>query len=447
MATSPTPPRRNDSFHPALSASCHPDYPAYPYPSPDPAYPYPSPDHPYPSPDHPYPSPDHPYPSPDHPYPSPDHPYPSPPSSRPLPAIIIRRLAPSTTPDALASMLLFAHDLRDTDFIPSPYPEDLPYRTAVARFTSPTGAIDAQQKLHGKPNSPNALPMMVEIHHAGPPALTWNAPAKYMDTYTDAGKYTINHDDPADPDPSTDDDDQTSQLLRFAGLSLHAPPPLHTTPTTPLELPPPRPQYPPVNPADKNPACNTLYVGNLPPNTHEDELKAIFSSQRGYRRLCFSTKHNGPMCFVEFDDVGFATKALHDLYGRPLHNSVKGGMRLSFSKNPLGVRSPPASAPATPSTPLHHHHHHHHPLHHHPHHAFSPSLPRPPPPPGLTPTNPSPLSPVVDPFSQSHDFRHQLPLHISRPPHAAPASTATATATATTMSTPVVSLSHARLAR
>jgi RNA recognition motif-containing protein len=101
----------------------------------------------------------------------------------------------------------------------------------------------------------------------------------------------------------------------------------------------PHPQYPPVNPADQNPPCNTLYVGNLPIDTSEDELKSVFSKQRGYKRLCFRTKQNGPMCFVEFEDVSFATKALHDLYGHPLHNSVKGGIRLSFSKNPLGVRA------------------------------------------------------------------------------------------------------------
>lgn len=100
-----------------------------------------------------------------------------------------------------------------------------------------------------------------------------------------------------------------------------------------------RHNFPPVNPADQNPPCNTLYVGNLPIDTSEDELKAMFSKQRGYKRLCFRTKQNGPMCFVEFEDVSFATKALHELYGHPLHNSVKGGIRLSFSKNPLGVRS------------------------------------------------------------------------------------------------------------
>lgn len=104
---------------------------------------------------------------------------------------------------------------------------------------------------------------------------------------------------------------------------------------------------PPVNPADQNPPCNTLYVGNLPMDTSEEELKAIFSKQRGYKRLCFRTKQNGPMCFVEFEDVSFATKALHELYGLPLHNSTKGGIRLSFSKNPLGVRSGQTSGQAS----------------------------------------------------------------------------------------------------
>ncbi|KAH8838627.1 cell cycle RNA binding protein whi3 [Pyricularia oryzae] len=110
--------------------------------------------------------------------------------------------------------------------------------------------------------------------------------------------------------------------------------------------------FPPVNPADQNPPCNTLYVGNLPIDTSEEELKATFSKQRGYKRLCFRTKQNGPMCFVEFEDVSFATKALHELYGHMLHNSVKGGIRLSFSKNPLGVRSGQNPVGAGVTSPL-----------------------------------------------------------------------------------------------
>lgn len=109
-----------------------------------------------------------------------------------------------------------------------------------------------------------------------------------------------------------------------------------------------RHNFPPVNPADQNPPCNTLYVGNLPIDTSEEELKAMFAKQRGYKRLCFRTKQNGPMCFVEFEDVSFATKALNDLYGHCLHNSIKGGIRLSFSKNPLGVRSGPGQGGAPP---------------------------------------------------------------------------------------------------
>ncbi|KTW29247.1 hypothetical protein T552_01203 [Pneumocystis carinii B80] len=94
-----------------------------------------------------------------------------------------------------------------------------------------------------------------------------------------------------------------------------------------------------TNPADQNPPCNTLYVGNLPLSTSEDELRNLFSRQPGYRRLCYRTKSNGPMCFVEFEDVGYAMKALSLLQGVCLSSSVKGGIRLSFSKNPLGVRS------------------------------------------------------------------------------------------------------------
>ncbi|KAG0054801.1 hypothetical protein BGZ83_010363 [Gryganskiella cystojenkinii] len=101
-----------------------------------------------------------------------------------------------------------------------------------------------------------------------------------------------------------------------------------------------------INPGDQNPPCNTLYVGNLPMNTSEDELRTLFSRCLGYRRLCFRTKSNGPMCFVEFENVECATQALNDLYGNPLSNSVKGGIRLSFSKNPLGVRN---STPSQPS--------------------------------------------------------------------------------------------------
>ncbi|ORX70310.1 hypothetical protein DL89DRAFT_235246, partial [Linderina pennispora] len=94
-----------------------------------------------------------------------------------------------------------------------------------------------------------------------------------------------------------------------------------------------------VNSNDQNPPCNTLYVGNLPVGASEEELKLVFRNAPGYKRMSFRTKPNsGPMCFVEFEAIDYATLAMHELDGRKLSSSVGGGIRLSYSKNPLGVR-------------------------------------------------------------------------------------------------------------
>jgi len=97
----------------------------------------------------------------------------------------------------------------------------------------------------------------------------------------------------------------------------------------------------------------------------EESLRQLFSQQPGFKRLCFRQKSNGPMCFVEvcrlvscivvivtqaplqFEDIPHASKALNELYGNTLNGLVKhGGIRLSYSKNPLGVRTPTtASSP------------------------------------------------------------------------------------------------------
>ncbi|KAI9277585.1 hypothetical protein BY458DRAFT_432906 [Sporodiniella umbellata] len=110
--------------------------------------------------------------------------------------------------------------------------------------------------------------------------------------------------------------------------------------------------------ADQNPPCNTLYVGNLSAHTSEEELRTLFTAHKGYRRMCFRTKSQGPMCFVEFEDVVCASQALNALQGHALSNSVKGGIRLSFSKNPLFIK------PATKENGAIHFKHLGHPIHH-----------------------------------------------------------------------------------
>ncbi|KAJ1823365.1 hypothetical protein LPJ60_001611 [Coemansia sp. RSA 2675] len=102
-----------------------------------------------------------------------------------------------------------------------------------------------------------------------------------------------------------------------------------------------------VNSNDQNPPCNTIYVGNLPFGAKEDELYTIFRNSLGYKRMSYRAKPNsGPMCFVEFENIDFATLAMNEHDGRMLSNSVNGGIRLSYSKNPLGVR-----AQGNPTTP------------------------------------------------------------------------------------------------
>lgn len=112
------------------------------------------------------------------------------------------------------------------------------------------------------------------------------------------------------------------------------------------------------NGVDQNPPINTLYVGNLPtspspgipPDVLEVSLRELFQTRPGFRRLSFKQKNSGPMCFVEFEDVQYATKTLNDLYGHTLNGLVKGGgIRLSYSKNPLGVRTPTSATSNGPS--------------------------------------------------------------------------------------------------
>ncbi|KAJ7129210.1 hypothetical protein C8R44DRAFT_665810, partial [Mycena epipterygia] len=112
---------------------------------------------------------------------------------------------------------------------------------------------------------------------------------------------------------------------------------------------------------DQNPPINTLYVGNLPalPTAGsssgmpagltmeylEGALRELFGGCAGFRQMSFRPKGNGPMCFVEFEDVGYATKTLNELYGNTLGGLIKGGgIRLSYSKNPLGVRTPTSAS-------------------------------------------------------------------------------------------------------
>lgn len=82
--------------------------------------------------------------------------------------------------------------------------------------------------------------------------------------------------------------------------------------------------------------------------TSKEELEGVFSTQPGYQRMSLTARANGPSCLVEFDDVTSAAKALRNLYGWPLKNSKMGGIRLSFSREPIGIQPSQVPAPRTP---------------------------------------------------------------------------------------------------
>lgn len=121
-----------------------------------------------------------------------------------------------------------------------------------------------------------------------------------------------------------------------------------SSPTSPLSSPSSRSFS-----IDTNPPGNTLFVGNLPQSSSsgqlaaqlEERLRSAFSAKQGYRQLSFRVKAGGPMCFVEFDSVQSAGHSLAELNGDTLGGAVRnGGLRLSFSKNPLFRSTLPGAA-------------------------------------------------------------------------------------------------------
>ncbi len=75
--------------------------------------------------------------------------------------------------------------------------------------------------------------------------------------------------------------------------------------------------YPAVNPADHNPPCHILFVDGLSSDTPEDQLEAVFSDWIGYKRLIYKEEPKGPVCWVVFEDIASATRALDGLYDHP----------------------------------------------------------------------------------------------------------------------------------
>eukprot|EP00878_Enallax_costatus_P009079 GHUV01009491.1.p1 GENE.GHUV01009491.1~~GHUV01009491.1.p1 ORF type:complete len:225 (+),score=87.49 GHUV01009491.1:457-1131(+) len=122
-------------------------------------------------------------------------------------------------------------------------------------------------------------------------------------------------------------------------------PPVHNM-LSPVPLRPTN--FSPVTNLRDNPPCNTLFIGNLGDNTSEQELRALLSSQPGYRQLKMVRGPKSTTAFVEFADVSTAIMVHSALQGAVLASSDRGGIRVQYSKNPFGRRDVPSSSPHTP---------------------------------------------------------------------------------------------------
>ncbi|XP_072993581.1 cell wall integrity protein scw1 [Typha latifolia] len=115
----------------------------------------------------------------------------------------------------------------------------------------------------------------------------------------------------------------------------------YPVPTVAIPSPAPVPApsgYAPVQNMKDNPPCNTLFIGNLGENVIEDELRALFSVQPGFKQMKVLRQERNTVCFIEFDDVSSATGVHQNLQGAVIPSSGRGGMRIQFSKNPFGRR-------------------------------------------------------------------------------------------------------------
>eukprot|EP00854_Cymbomonas_tetramitiformis_P006984 gene6984-8329_t len=58
--------------------------------------------------------------------------------------------------------------------------------------------------------------------------------------------------------------------------------------------------YAPISNNKDNPACNTLFVGNLSDAVDEEELRTVLGSQAGFKQLKLNRNPSNTVCFVEF---------------------------------------------------------------------------------------------------------------------------------------------------
>ena len=82
---------------------------------------------------------------------------------------------------------------------------------------------------------------------------------------------------------------------------------------------------------------DTLMISNLSVQASEGELKAVTSGLAGYKRLKLVNTSKGCTAWVQFEDVPSADAAMRALQGSSTLALDAQGLRVAYSKNPMGV--------------------------------------------------------------------------------------------------------------
>ncbi len=86
-----------------------------------------------------------------------------------------------------------------------------------------------------------------------------------------------------------------------------------------------------------NPPMDTVFIANMSPESSEEELKTMLNGFAGYKRCKLVNQRGVVTAFAQFEDIKCAAAAIGFLQGRPNMALDSGGLRVEYSKKPMGV--------------------------------------------------------------------------------------------------------------
>lgn len=92
-----------------------------------------------------------------------------------------------------------------------------------------------------------------------------------------------------------------------------------------------------ANTSRSNPPMDTIFIANMSPEASEEELKNLLSSCSGYKRCKLVNQRGVVTAFAQFEDIKSSAAAIGFLQGRPNLALDSSGLRVEYSKKPMGV--------------------------------------------------------------------------------------------------------------